>query len=184
MTDLKLKLSSPSPFALKLSSPGQLVGRVLPYLPGTLIGGTGIDVVQSGTTYNISWNPTEAGFSAFGLQLGGAANAAAARALLGARAQRSVTASPITVGGTDEILNCNISSGSPACTLPQASTRGGKPVTFKDVGARFLAHPLALTPFAGDSIDGNAAGIVLNVNGQAVTLVPFNDGTNTGWALQ
>src|SRR5258706_14782778 len=59
-----------------------LIARVLPYLPGTLIGGNGIDVIQAGTAFTIQWNPTEAGFSTFGLQLGNAANVAAAQALL------------------------------------------------------------------------------------------------------
>jgi hypothetical protein len=99
------------------------------------------------------------------------------------RAQRSVTVSPITVGPTDNILNVNISGVSPTCTLPQASTRAGAPVTFKDVGAQFQAHPLTITPFAGDTIDG-AGSIVLNLNHQGVTLVPFNDGANTGWAIE
>lgn len=99
------------------------------------------------------------------------------------RAQRSVTASPITVGPTDSILNVNIAAGTPACTLPQASTRGGAPVTFKDVGGNFAAHPLTITAFAGDNIDGLGS-FFLTANRQAVTLVPFNDGTNTGWAVE
>jgi hypothetical protein len=100
-----------------------------------------------------------------------------------ARTQRSVTASPIVVGGGDQILNVNISAGAPTCTLPQASTRAGLPLTFKDVGAQFGAHNLTITPFAGDTIDG-AASLVLNVNRQGMTLVPFNDTVNTGWAIE
>jgi hypothetical protein len=170
---------------LKLSVPGQLIARVLPYLPGTLVAGNGINIAQAGTVSTVSWNGTTAGFSAFGLQLGSAADAAAARALLAStvRVQRSVISSPITVGPTDEILNINISSGSPACTLPQASTRAGKAVTFKDVGSQFGAHNLTITPFAGDTIDG-AASLVLNANRAGLTLVPFNDGINTGWAIE
>lgn len=185
MTDLTLKLSSPGQLALKLSTPGQLIARVLPYFPGTLIEGSAIDIVQAGTAFTVSWNSIEAGFSAFGLLLGSAADALAARALLasGGRVQHSVIASPITVNATDEIINVNISSGSPTCTLPQASTRAGKAVTFKDVAAQFQAHPLTLTAFGGDNIDG-AASIVLALNRQSVTLVPFNDGANTGWAIE
>lgn len=100
-----------------------------------------------------------------------------------ARAQRSVTSSPIIVGTTDQILNVNISSGVPTCTLPQASTRAGLPVTFKDVGANFVAHSLVITPFSGDTIDGQA-NLVLNQSRESVTLVPFNDGINTGWAIE
>jgi len=59
-----------------------LIARVLPYLPGTLVEGSAIDIAQNGTTYTISWDSTEAGFSTFGLALGAAANAAAAQALL------------------------------------------------------------------------------------------------------
>ena len=99
------------------------------------------------------------------------------------RTQRSVTASPIVVGPTDQILNINIAAGAPTCALPQASTRGGSPVTFKDVGGNFVAHPVTITPFSGDTIDG-AANLFLNVNRVGVTLVPFNDGTNTGWAIE
>jgi hypothetical protein len=97
--------------------------------------------------------------------------------------QRSVTASPIVVGVTDQRLNVNISAGSPTCTLPQASTRSGLAVTFKDVGNNFAAHNLTITPFAGDTIDGAASLVLLN-NRQAVTLVPFNDTVNTGWAIE
>lgn len=100
-----------------------------------------------------------------------------------AKIQRSVTTSPITVGITDIILNVNISSGTPTCTLPQASTREGVPVTFKDVGGNFNAHGLVITSFAGDTIDG-ASSLVLSTNRQSVTLVPFNDGVNTGWAIE
>jgi hypothetical protein len=100
-----------------------------------------------------------------------------------ARLQRSVTASPIVIAPTDQILNVNINAGAPICTLPQASTRAGLPLTFKDVGAQFVAHPLTITPFAGDTIDG-AANLFLNVNREGVTLVPFNDTVNTGWAIE
>ena len=100
------------------------------------------------------------------------------------QAQRSVTTSPIVVGPTDSILNINITSGSPTCTLPQASTRAGASVTFKDVGGQFLAHPLTITPFAGNTIDG-AASLVLSQNRQGVTLVPGNDGVNTTlWTIE
>lgn len=99
------------------------------------------------------------------------------------RTQRLVTTSPITVLSNDNIINVNISSGSPTCTLPQASTRAGSPLTFKDVGGNFAAHNLTLTPFAGDNIDGGGA-IVLSNNRQSVTLVPANDGTTVGWSIE
>jgi hypothetical protein len=70
-------------FRLILSSPGRLTARALPYLPGTLVAGPGIDIVQVGTTYTIAWNATEVGFSAFGLVLGAATDAPAAATIIG-----------------------------------------------------------------------------------------------------
>jgi hypothetical protein len=102
--------------------------------------------------------------------------------ITGARNQRSVTATPIVISGTDSILNCNINVAA-ACALPAAATRLGAPLTFKDVGAQFGAHNLTITPNGAETID-NAATLVLNVNRQGVTLVPFNDGINTGWAIE
>lgn len=103
-----------------------------------------------------------------------------------ARTQRSVTASPIVITAgppADQILNVNI-AGAAACTLPQASTRAGLALTFKDVGANFAAHPLTLTAFAGDNIDG-AGTLVLNQNRQGVTLIPGNDTVNTTtWSIE
>jgi hypothetical protein len=96
--------------------------------------------------------------------------------------QRSVLASPIVVATTDAILNVNISSGSPTCTLPPAASRTGSWVTFKDVGAQFQAHPLTITPAGGETIDGLAS-VTLITNHQRMTLTPFNDGVNTGWEI-
>jgi hypothetical protein len=101
----------------------------------------------------------------------------------GGRAQRLVTASPIVIAATDEILNVNITSGSPTCALPAASTRNGVPLTFKDVGGNFTAHNLTITPTGIETIDGGAT-LVLNINRQGATLVPANDGTSTGWAIE
>jgi hypothetical protein len=100
----------------------------------------------------------------------------------GARNQRSVTSTPIVIGLNDQIINCNIATPA-ACTLPQASTRNGIPLTFKDVGAQFGVNNLTITPFAGDTIDA-AATLVLNTNRLNMNLVPFNDGVNTGWAIE
>ena len=100
-----------------------------------------------------------------------------------AKTQRSVTSSPINVLSTDQILNVNIASGIPSCTLPAASTRGGLALTFKDVGAHFSAHPLNISLTGGDTIEG-ATGITLNQNRQAITFVPFADGVNNGWAIE
>jgi hypothetical protein len=100
----------------------------------------------------------------------------------GARTQRSVTATPIVIGPSDQILNCNINVAA-ACALPPSASRNGVPLTFKDVGAQFAAHNLTITPNGAETIDG-AANLVLSTNRAGVTLVPFNDGVNTGWAIE
>lgn len=98
-----------------------------------------------------------------------------------ARTQRTVTATPIVVQSTDQIISCNISSGPAACTLPSAAPRVGVPLTFKDLG-QATAHPITLTASGGDLIDGIST-YVIGTDRQGVTLVPFNDGTNTGWMV-
>jgi hypothetical protein len=98
-----------------------------------------------------------------------------------ARTQRSVTATPIVVASTDEILNCNITAAA-ACALPAAATRNGLALTFKDLG-QAAAHNITLTPNGVETIDG-AANAVLKNNYQSMTLVPFNDGVNSGWMIQ
>jgi hypothetical protein len=104
----------------------------------------------------------------------------------GARTQRSVTVSPIIVVGNDSILNVNINAGAPTCALPAAATRAGAPLTFVDVGLRAAAHNITLTPNGAETILNaqNPAAYTMSANGDAVTLVPFNDGTNTGWTIQ
>jgi hypothetical protein len=104
-------------------------------------------------------------------------------AILGVRTQRLVTVSPIAITVADQIINVAINAGAPTCTLPLANTRGGAPLTFKDVGGFFAAHNLTITPTNPDTIDGLAS-IVLNQNRQAVTLVPANDGTTSGWLIE
>jgi hypothetical protein len=98
-----------------------------------------------------------------------------------ARTQRTVTATPIVVQVTDQIISTKITTPA-ACTLPSAVSRTGVPLTFKDLG-QATANPITLTAAGGDTIDG-AATYVLNNNFAWVTLVPFNDGTNTGWMVQ
>jgi hypothetical protein len=99
------------------------------------------------------------------------------------RTQRSVTSSPITVSSGDQILNVNIKTGTPLCTLPIATGRAGNAVTFKDVGGNFSSNELVITPNSGDTIDGQPV-LILNNNFQTATLVPFNDGVNTGWSIE
>lgn len=102
--------------------------------------------------------------------------------LAGNRAQRSVLASPIVVAAADQIINFNINAGAPTCALPAAAGRNGLPLTFKDAGGHAAAHNLTITPAGGETIDG-LANVVMNTNRQQITLVPYNDGTNAGWAL-
>jgi hypothetical protein len=97
----------------------------------------------------------------------------------GAKLQRSITAGPVTVQSTDQILNLNLSSPT-TITLPSYLLRSGVPLTFKDVGKQAGSHTITLTAAAGELIDGNAS-IPLNANGQSITLVPANDGVNSGW---
>jgi hypothetical protein len=97
------------------------------------------------------------------------------------RAQRSVTATPIVVGPTDQILNCNINAPA-ACTLPLAASRQGVPLTFKEVGGHAVNY--TFTPAGGDTIDGGGAMIGIAGARGYITFVPFNDGVNTGWAVE
>jgi len=103
----------------------------------------------------------------------------------GSRNQRSVIATPIVIAAGDQTLNCNIPAPA-TCALPAASTRNGVPLTFKDLGAiGNNANPIVITALAavGDTIDGGAT-LTMTNNRQGVTLVPFNDGVNTGWAIE
>lgn len=97
------------------------------------------------------------------------------------RTQRSVTATPIVVGATDQILNCNIAALA-ACALPTAASRSGVPLTFKDLG-QAAAHNITLTANGAEKIDGSSTYVLFN-NYQTVTLVPFNDGVNAGWSVE
>jgi len=97
--------------------------------------------------------------------------------------QRSITTTgPITLTGTDEILNLNIASGAPSLALPSAATRAGRALFIKDVGGQFGTHNLTITCAGAEKIDGLAS-VVLNTNYSFLRLYPMNDGVNTGWAM-
>jgi hypothetical protein len=82
MTDLRLKLASTLPaLKLQIATP-HLQCRTTPFFPGSVVEGAGIDITSIGGVFTVSWNAIEAGFSAFGMQLGAATNAATARTLL------------------------------------------------------------------------------------------------------
>jgi hypothetical protein len=172
-------------FRLIMSSPGRLTARTLPYLPGTLVGGAGIDVVQVGTTYTIAWNATEAGFSAFGLVLGAAADAAAARALLGlSPPPRIITAAGVvTVLATDTIIVLN--KASPSVTpmqLPTVASRNSLALLIADFAGN--GGDITITPAFGEKIMGLAVDAPWVVGaggaglGGSITLTPI---TGVGW---
>jgi hypothetical protein len=100
----------------------------------------------------------------------------------GVRTQRSVTTTPIVISSTDQILNCNIPIPA-TCALPSSSFRNGVPLTFKDVGGQFASNNVTITAAGNETIDGSAS-IILTLNRQSATLVPFSDGVNTGWAIE
>jgi hypothetical protein len=99
------------------------------------------------------------------------------------RAQRLVTASPITVGAADQIINTNIATAA-TCTLPSYATRAGSPLTFADVGGQCGANNITITPAGAETINGLNAAVVMRSNHQVMTLVPANDGTTTGWTIE
>jgi hypothetical protein len=100
----------------------------------------------------------------------------------GERKQRSVTAGPVTINATDQILHLNLTA-SLIITLPAYTSRAGVPLTFKDVGMQASANPITIAAAAGEFIDGSFASIMLSQNGQSIVLTPANDGVNAGWWL-
>ena len=100
----------------------------------------------------------------------------------GSRLQRSATASPIVVASNDQIINFNINSGSPTCTIPAAATRNGVPLTFKDSGGHAAAHNLTFSFTGGETADG-LANPAITTNFGEMTFTPYNDGVNTGYAI-
>jgi hypothetical protein len=98
----------------------------------------------------------------------------------GTRAQRSVTVGPVTILPTDQVLNLNLTAAG-TIQLPSATLRNGVPLTFKDVGQQASAQPQTIATAVSEFIDGVATSVALNLNGQAITLTPANDGVNAGW---
>jgi hypothetical protein len=98
----------------------------------------------------------------------------------GVRTQRSITAGPVVISPTDQILHLNLTTPT-TITLPPFATRDGVPMTFKDVGMQASTNPVTIAPAAGETIDGFSAALSLNISGQAIALTPANDGVNSGW---
>ena len=99
----------------------------------------------------------------------------------GAAAQRSVTAGPVSVLTTDQILNLNLAA-SLTITLPLATSRNGVPLVFKDIGLQANTNPITIAATAPDTIDGNPS-VIISGSGQRLILTPANDGVNTGWSI-
>jgi hypothetical protein len=95
------------------------------------------------------------------------------------RTQRSITSSgQFPIQANDSILNIN-NLGDLVPIIPLASGRNGAPLTFKNLPS---SHTQTLTRTSPDTFDG--ATTVSLIAGAAVTLVPYNDGVNAGYAIE
>jgi hypothetical protein len=167
-------------------SPGGTNGQVQYNNSGVFGGLTNTQLTADINTFTSSLSgaaPASGGGTANFLRADGAWVAPPGGGGSSVRTQRSVTSSPITVASSDQILNVNINTGIPTCTLPAYGTRSGNAVTFKDVGGNFGTNTLTILPSGTDTIDGQTSVILAN-NYEAITLVPFNDGVNAGWAIE
>jgi len=98
-----------------------------------------------------------------------------------ARSQRAVNVTPVEISSTDQVLNLNLTTPG-TIQLPSASQRNGVPLTFKDLGRQAQNNPQTIVTAPTEFIDGSATSVLLNTNGQAITLTPINDGINApGW---
>jgi len=97
----------------------------------------------------------------------------------GTRTQRSITsAANLPIVAADAILNINAATDlTPA--VPAASTRNGAPLTFKNLPG---SHVQTLERTGADTFDGQVTYPL--AAGSSVTLVPYNDGVNTGYAIE
>jgi hypothetical protein len=97
--------------------------------------------------------------------------------VLEARAQRSIkTSADLPIRSTDSVLNVAVNAGGFVVPLPAANTRGGAPLTFKQVSG---GSSFALSAAGSDTMDGATA---VTVTG-AATIRPFVDGVNSGFAI-
>lgn len=95
------------------------------------------------------------------------------------RNQRSIaSAADLPILATDSILNIGITVAL-AITAPLASTRAGAPLTFKNLAASTAT--VTLSPTAPDEFDALTS--VQIAPQQALTIVPANDGVNTGYEI-
>jgi hypothetical protein len=96
----------------------------------------------------------------------------------GARPQRSVTGA-FSVLSSDSTININSPGSDLVPLIPAALSRLGIPLTFKNLPG---SHAQTLTRTAPDTFDGLTT-YTLN-SGASVTLVPYNDGVNSGYAIE
>jgi hypothetical protein len=94
--------------------------------------------------------------------------------------QRAIaSAGNLPIATTDVILNFNLGAVLTA-TVPLATSRNGVPLVFVDASMNFSTNTLTLNRTGSDTFSSLTT-IVMNVNGQSLRLVPFNDGVNTGY---
>ncbi len=92
--------------------------------------------------------------------------------------QRSITAAGnLPIVTNDQQLNINAVTDL-APVVPLASSRAGIALTFKNLPG---SHAQTITATAPDTFDGAAA--LALAGGGTLTLVPYNDGVNAGWAI-
>lgn len=95
------------------------------------------------------------------------------------RNQRSITsAANLPITATDSILNIGITAPL-SITAPLASTRSGAALTFKNLASSTAT--VTLSPTAPDEFDALTS--ILIAPQQALTIVPANDGVNTGYEI-
>lgn len=75
---------------------------------------------------------------------------------------------------------CNPSGGSFPASLPTAASAAGESFLVKNIAVG-SANVVALTPYSGDSIEGDVAGAALNV--AALDVRRLTSDGNTGWWL-
>lgn len=94
--------------------------------------------------------------------------------------QRAIRSSAdLPLQASDQLLNIGIIVNLPI-TVPLANTRAGNPFTFKNLQSSTAVA--TLSPTAPDEFDALTS-IQLGP-GQAITLVPANDGVNTGYMIE
>lgn len=170
--NIRVNTGAPFPSLVKGSAPFVITKANGIWTIGLSLANVGIGTpsnTQAATDYVLIWDSISGNFFRVPLNTFFETN----------RLQRSVAVGPVTINDSDQILNLNLMTPQ-TIPLPGYLTRVGSPLIFKDVGNQATANPITIAGSGGDLIDGNAS-IPLNTNGQSITLLPANDGVNTGW---